>query len=319
MSKCSPLASFISPDINRLILDIYEASVLLDVEQYRRWALEQLRRRIDLGHAAWGSGSPGSNRIHNLVQVGEAQQCSPPSQDALSLSDWISDADNSHPRVDWQSTTNRKLTHVVLERDPSSGLVRFISLTTKSSAGFTQPDRVLLDMLVPHVLSGWLQCQSFYLLRRRAHSKHGSGAIIDGEGWVQCADSKFFGLLRMSSANATHCLPTALRSLALSRRGEATFGGVRWYADTIDDLTYLTGLPLGPVSQLTSREQTIVTMIVAGHSYAQSAADLGISANTVRNTLVRVYRKLGVRNKLELAQRAGSPRSPANSDSFELR
>ena len=56
---------------------------------------------------------------------------------------------------------------------------------------------------------------------------------------------------------------------------------------------------------MTERERTIAFASLGGQSHGVSAREFGISINTLRNAVSRIYRKLGVTNKLELAQRAG--------------
>jgi DNA-binding NarL/FixJ family response regulator len=53
--------------------------------------------------------------------------------------------------------------------------------------------------------------------------------------------------------------------------------------------------------RLSSREREIVTFITAGSSNQQIAACLGLSTQTVKNHLCRIYRKLGVSNRVHLA------------------
>jgi DNA-binding CsgD family transcriptional regulator len=59
------------------------------------------------------------------------------------------------------------------------------------------------------------------------------------------------------------------------------------------------------LARLTAREREAALALLAGRAYADCARQLGISVNTLRNTIARVYRKLGVAGKLELAQRVG--------------
>jgi DNA-binding NarL/FixJ family response regulator len=53
--------------------------------------------------------------------------------------------------------------------------------------------------------------------------------------------------------------------------------------------------------QLTSRELQIVSAIVDGETNKAIAERLGLSGNTVKHHLTRVFDKLGVGNRLELA------------------
>jgi DNA-binding CsgD family transcriptional regulator len=51
--------------------------------------------------------------------------------------------------------------------------------------------------------------------------------------------------------------------------------------------------------KLTARECDILGCIARGHTIRQTARTLGIAAKTVENTQARLFRKLGVRNRME--------------------
>ena len=51
--------------------------------------------------------------------------------------------------------------------------------------------------------------------------------------------------------------------------------------------------------ELTAREYDILGSIARGHTIRQTARALGIAAKTVENTQARLFRKLGVRNRME--------------------
>lgn len=59
--------------------------------------------------------------------------------------------------------------------------------------------------------------------------------------------------------------------------------------------------PPGRVSRLTPRERQIVAYLAAGKPNKVIAIDLGISLRTAEAHRARIFRKLGVRNILELA------------------
>jgi DNA-binding NarL/FixJ family response regulator len=58
----------------------------------------------------------------------------------------------------------------------------------------------------------------------------------------------------------------------------------------------------GPAETLSTREQQIAMLVVEGLSNKEIGALLGTSANTVRKQVAQVYRKLGVRGRVELVR-----------------
>ena len=60
--------------------------------------------------------------------------------------------------------------------------------------------------------------------------------------------------------------------------------------------------------ELTVREQEIAQLVARGRRNSEIASELRIGPRTVEWNLTRIYRKLGVRSKVELAARvAGTP------------
>jgi DNA-binding CsgD family transcriptional regulator len=57
-----------------------------------------------------------------------------------------------------------------------------------------------------------------------------------------------------------------------------------------------------PGTGLSPREREIAQLVAAGHSNKQIAATLHLSEKTVRNTLTRVYAKLEIRSRTQLAR-----------------
>lgn len=55
----------------------------------------------------------------------------------------------------------------------------------------------------------------------------------------------------------------------------------------------------GPLDVLTCRERTVLTCLAEGHSRAEIADELGMSANTVRTHTNKIFAKLGVHSRLE--------------------
>lgn len=53
------------------------------------------------------------------------------------------------------------------------------------------------------------------------------------------------------------------------------------------------------VIHLTPRELEVITQLALGHSYAQIAARLKISENTLKTHIKRIYRKLHVHNRTQ--------------------
>ncbi len=60
-------------------------------------------------------------------------------------------------------------------------------------------------------------------------------------------------------------------------------------------------LSVQPIEPLTSREEQVLIAVAQGRTNSEIAADLYISASTVKTHLASLMRKLGARNRVELA------------------
>lgn len=85
-------------------------------------------------------------------------------------------------------------------------------------------------------------------------------------------------------------------------------GARAWAATATTELERIPGRTRGPADELTDAEQRIADLVVTGRSNKEVAAALHLSVKTVEVTLTRVYRKLGVRSRGELAARFAQAR-----------
>jgi DNA-binding CsgD family transcriptional regulator len=82
-------------------------------------------------------------------------------------------------------------------------------------------------------------------------------------------------------------------------------GAALWAANARDDLQRLGGRrPAG--SDLTASEERIVALVAQGRSNKEVAAELFLAPKTVETQLTRIYAKLGVHSRTELAHRYAS-------------
>ena len=84
-----------------------------------------------------------------------------------------------------------------------------------------------------------------------------------------------------------------------------SLGAPLWLAKARDELARVSGRAPSPAA-LTSTEAQVARLVAAGRSNKEVADALFISVNTVEANLTRIYRKLGLRSRAELAARASS-------------
>jgi DNA-binding CsgD family transcriptional regulator len=94
----------------------------------------------------------------------------------------------------------------------------------------------------------------------------------------------------------------ARATLELAAESFDRLGAGLWAAKALSELRRIGGRN-APKSELSETERRIVELVVAGRRNREVAAELSLSANTVAWNLSKIYRKLGVSSRTELAAR----------------
>ncbi len=194
-------------------------------------------------------------------------------------------------------------------REPSYGLHAFLTcLRHAGQPPFSLAERAALEVLAPHLFAAWRHARLAALHGHLVRCRSQSAAVVDRFSVVHVAEGRFFSLLRSAWPQWSGVRLPDLFEPLLSAPGERVIGGIRWRTTPLgaDGTSVLAGTALGALQRLTPRETSVVARILDGESNAQAADALGISANTLRNALVRAYRKLGVCNRMELVRRLES-------------
>jgi len=100
-------------------------------------------------------------------------------------------------------------------------------------------------------------------------------------------------------------LSEARTNLSLARDLLAEIGASLLAGQAERELARIPGRRAQDAGELTDAEQRIADLVAEGRSNKEVASALFLSVKTVEVTLTRVYRKLGVRSRSELARRAG--------------
>jgi DNA-binding CsgD family transcriptional regulator len=87
-----------------------------------------------------------------------------------------------------------------------------------------------------------------------------------------------------------------------ARRAFASFGATAWQAQAAVELTRVNLRPRAP-AELTETERQVAELVAAGLTNRETAARAFLAVKTVEAVLARVYRKLGIRSRAQLAAR----------------
>jgi DNA-binding CsgD family transcriptional regulator len=120
----------------------------------------------------------------------------------------------------------------------------------------------------------------------------------------------------LSARARKEALPTQPRLgsgmvVAVSRiDGDPVFGGARCVAVRVEGAQKPT-----PMEGLSKREREIARLLIAGYSGVNVAAIAGLSENTVRTYVRRLYSKLGANNRADLVRKLMSPEDITSTSS----
>jgi DNA-binding CsgD family transcriptional regulator len=204
---------------------------------------------------------------------------------------------------------------------------------------FTQEDVARLEALGPFVVAGARAQIAYDELSReaaalRAFSKvHGTIFVVDRDRksvvWAANRDRGVDWEHDVLPVN-DHVVDAAEQSLAARAKGDAVPTPPRLPAGAVVAVAKLDGDPVfggarcavlrveqqdkpAPIEGLSKREREIARLLVAGYSGVNVAAISGLSENTVRTYVRRLYQKLGVANRADLVRKLMSPAEARSS------
>jgi DNA-binding CsgD family transcriptional regulator len=305
--------------LDRLIARLYRSSFSVPAGEFRAWALNQLARVIPHDGALWGSGSRARLKFHTVTVTG----LPPAFPQALEATSGINPLlprimQNLDTPVDMRSVMpdeqffGSELHRQTFEpfdisrilstghMDRRSGLYSLLTLYRRDPAHpFSEEEQALQKRAIYHLFNA--ASHAYFLHLSRTHTErpqNAAAAVVDSSGSFHEAQPRFLDLLeeRFPTRNA-NALP-----FPLPQPGQtAPHQDLMLRSEALGDLFLVILWPAGPLDRLTPREREIVTCVAQGLSFKQAAKKIGVAPSTVANHLYRVYRKLGVYSRTELA------------------
>lgn len=305
--------------VDRVIARLYRSGLSATVDGFRAWALQQLQAVIPHDGALWGSGVTTRWKFHTVTVSGlpaefpqalEAttrinpiiprilQNLDTPVDMASVMSDDEFFDSDIYRQAFEPFGISRILSTAHLDR--RSGLYSLVTLYRKDrDQPFTEADKARQKRLTFHLFNAGSHAFFVHLARTHAQRPEGAGAaVVDATGTFHEATVHFLDLLdERFPARKPDELP-----LPVPEPGQTVaFQDLMIRCEPLGDLSLLTIWPAGPLDRLTSREREIVNCVAQGLSFKQAARKIGVAPSTVANHLYRVYRKLGVYSRTELA------------------
>ncbi len=305
--------------IDTLITQLYGNVLRVAPESYRAWALEQLHQVLDFDAALWGTGLLASRTVHYVVHIGLEDAYSQALLDTLdinpirqgilgnmgqpvAMSDMLPD-DEFYQSAIYQ----RLFAPYGIERilgsghfEPRSGLSTLISLYRRDRhADFSAQDRYCMARLLPHLMGAATHAYFLHLECKQTTQTNAAAAICDQHGFYYEVQERFLDLIDAAFPGYQgQCLPFAMPTAGNDQVNK------HWVASAtpMGKLFVVYLRPVNPLDMLTEREKEIVLWITRGLSFKEVAKKLEVAPSTVSNHLYRIYRKLGVTSRTELAR-----------------
>jgi DNA-binding CsgD family transcriptional regulator len=173
-----------------------------------------------------------------------------------------------------------------------------VFLFSSESRDFTERDRLLVDLLLPHLDSLYAAARKRRVLGALTASREVADnvVVLGRHGVVDFAGSRARELLRRYfDPEPEGRLPEVVRDWlrASGRPLTARRGRRRLTMRILGEVLVLRE----EAACLTAREAEVLELVAEGHTNAEIAATLWLSPGTVRIHLQHIYEKLGVRNR----------------------
>lgn len=307
--------------VNALVGRFYRAALNVPLKRYRETMLRELGGIIPFDAALWGTGDADATRFHSLTLLGLDERFSRTLEQTKDINPMFGELiDKPDKPVDiadlipderfYQSDIYATICKPfqiqralgTSYRDSRSRLYTLIVLFRfDRKQRFTPDERRMQEHLIFHLMNAASLAYSVYLGHVSASEGARSAAICDQFGICYDTQPSFLNLVeeQYPGWNGGR-LPFALP--ALDDKSPASIRGLQILAEPVGDLICVRAWKEGPMDLLTEREREIVDSVCRGLSYKEVARPLGIAPSTVSNHLYRVFDKLGVTSRTELAK-----------------
>lgn len=306
--------------VDRYIARLYRSGLQVPAADYRLWALNEWREVVPHDGALWGSGSlPGwlfhavtvSGLPESFPRVLEQTRTINPIVPAIvanldlpvDMASVMPDARFFKSEIYRRAFEPYGISRVLstAHMDTRSGLYSLLTLYRKSRRSlWSDEEKTRQRRVTYHLYNAASHAFFLHLLRSGGQPRGGQAAVVDSQGMFHQAQPRFLDLLdQCYPQRQPQQLPFALPPPGEQRMLNTELG---LRCEALGDLFVVWLWPAGPLDRLTAREREIVYAVSQGLSFKQAARKIGVAPSTVANHLYRVYRKLNVYSRTELAE-----------------
>ncbi|MCA1971430.1 MAG: helix-turn-helix transcriptional regulator [Caenispirillum sp.] len=287
------------------------------------WALEALKEHIHFDSGLWACGHAapdGAPVVHShwlhrqpaQLMIDYAPLARHDTLFAESLQkpgvSVVADARLSAPPLFEAYLDRYRIEHVLTtcDVDPVTGLLDDIALwRAERDRPFGEAERRFMQAAFPHLVEAFIRNRLNHVSSIASSRSAGpwSAAAADRTGLLHYAESRFPQLLREEWPDwRGPQLPEPLaEAVAVGESQRVAGENLVVRITPLHDLMLLQARPCAAIDRLTAREREIAIHTAQGLSHKDIARLLDLSPATVRNHLATACRRLGARNKAQLA------------------
>lgn len=318
MSSDAPAVG--SDSVEGLIANLYRYGLDIAAPEYRPWALGELARVVPCDGVLWGSGSIKQRRFHTVTLRGlpvefpaqlEATAAINPIVPRLmanlgtpiDMADVIDDREFYRSELYQQVFAPHGIERILstAHLDPRSGLYTLLTLYRRERAArFSADERTRQQRLVYHLSQASSHAFFLHLARTLAdRPPQAACAVVDRHGVFHEAEPRFLQMLdeHVPGRRQPQQLPLPVPTPGMA----LNYLDLKLSSTALGDRFVVTLWRAGPLDRLTPREREVVFSVAQGLSFKQAAKKIGVAPSTVANHLYRIYRKLGLNNRTQLA------------------
>ncbi|MCO1335873.1 LuxR C-terminal-related transcriptional regulator [Microbulbifer sp. OS29] len=303
--------------IDACITRLYHCAAI-GTQDYRRRALTELAQVIDFDGALWGTGRLDSEEFHSVDILGVDEKYPADLARSKSINPFYNALKAAPGKViELSEVTDDKafyrsdiyktfFSKYGVERvmgsvlpDESTGIVSLVSLYRfDRNRPFSQDDKQALQRIMHHLVSAASHAYFLHLNQQKQFGNKSAMAICDKHGLFFEVQPRFMEIINQYYPTASRGrLPFDIiegQTSLLSDR-------LRINNNILGDLICVSIWETSPLDLLSARELEVVQAITRGLSFKQAARKIGVAPSTVSNHLYRVYRKLNISSRSELA------------------
>ena len=309
--------------LGRLVFALHRLAATATAAEFQRLAFEALQAELPFDSGLWGTGvmNPGPV-LHSIVTHNQPPEMMLAWQRLAHHDSMLTEA-LKRPGQTLRGTADGPegclpfvpeviahahrfgMEHVLGTSfiDPMLGLVEGFALyRSDSQHRFSEPERLLTQHALPHLLETWRTNRLRLIQQERpaAAVARQSLGLCDRQGLLHTAGPEFAAMMREEWPDWRG--PTLPQSWLTGNRKACLGRKIVGSLEPLNDLWLVKLRRRSPLDDLTPREIDVAQRFGLGLNYQDIAVELHISPATVRNHLTNIYGKLGISNKAELAR-----------------